>query len=309
MNSKSTKIIYILGGGHSGSTLLDLILGSTDEAFSVGELTYVDFYKGYKAEKLHRLVQGRLCTCGEHFDECPFWSNVVFDHSDNVAKHETLPESLRILVNILNPFERWMKAEFRIGPNRDVYRRILKQARTIKPDVRFIVDSSKDPRRLYELIQDPEIGPEKLAVIHLIRDGRAYICSYQKPERLEGGRNLRGTIVCLIEWIIINILSQWLIRKYKLNAFTLSYDLFTEQPNGNLKKLGEFLGFDIDAENVLQRIEQTVYHNVHGNPIRSRRIKAIRRDAAWESFFSPTKKFILTVILYPFNRRWVFPRD
>ena len=303
------KIIYILGGGHSGSTLLDLILGSADEAFSVGELMYVDHYKGYKTEKFHRLVKGRLCTCGEHFDECPFWSKVVFDGEDNVEKHENLSESFRILINILNPLERWAQARFRISPNRQTYDKIVEQARSIKPDVRFIVDSSKDPRRLYELIQDPEIGPENLQVIHLIRDGRGYIYSYQKPERLEDGRNLRGTIDCLIEWIIVNILSRRIVKKYKLNAFTLSYDRFAEEPDAYLGRLGKFLGIDLEAETALKRIEKTVYHNVHGNPIRRRKIESIRRDTKWESFFSPVKKFFLTVVLHPFNRRWVYPRD
>jgi len=309
MNAEPAKIIYILGGGHSGSTLLDLILGSSDQAFSVGELMYVDYYKGYKTEKSHRLTRDRQCTCEEHFDECPFWSNVEFDQADNVAKHENLSESLRILINIMNPLERWMRAGFRIGPNRDVYGRILEQARTIKPDVRFIVDSSKDPRRLYELIHDPEIGPDKLAVVHLIRDGRAYIYSYQKPQRITEGRDLRGTVQCLVEWIIVNILSRRLVRKYKLNAFTLSYDRFAEQPDEHLRKLGDFLGFDIDTDTALQGIEQTIYHNVHGNPVRRRKIDAIRRDTTWMRVFSPAKKFLLTVVLYPFNRRWVYSRN
>ena len=59
----------------------------------------------------------------------------------------------------------------------------------------------------------------------------------------------------------------------------------------------------------LQRVEQTVYHNVHGNPMRRRKIDAIRRDTTWKEEFSAAKKFFLTVILYPFNRRWVYSRD
>jgi hypothetical protein len=309
MDDQPAKIIYILGGGHSGSTLLDLILGSTEQSFSVGELMYVDFYKGYKNVKSFRLVRGRLCTCGEHFDECAFWSNVKFDDTDNVAKHETLTESLRILFNIMNPFEHWMKAKFRLSPNREVYGKILAKAREFKPQVRYIVDSSKDPRRLYELLNDPDIGPEKLAVIHLIRDGRGYIYSYQKPQRLKGGRELRSTLPCLFEWIVVNIISRRIIRKYKLEAFTLSYDRFADQPDEHLHRLGEYLGFDLETKTALQAIEQTVYHNVHGNPIRRRKIEAIRRDTKWESFFSPVKKFLLTVVLYPFNRRWVYSRD
>jgi len=305
MDAGPEKIIYILGGGHSGSTLLDLILGSTEQAFSVGELMFLDYYKGYK---FRHLAYGRVCSCEENFDDCPFWSTIDFDRKDNISKHDTLGESLRILFNILNPFERWSKLRFHIGPNREIYRRIIEESRRLKPDVRFIIDSSKDPRRLYELIQDPGIGPDNLTVIHLIRDGRGYIYSYQKSLRKDIGRKVRSTIVYLAEWIGLNVLSRLLIRKYKLTAFTLSYDRFAEDPTKSLEKLGEFLGFDLDGDSVLARIERTVYHNVHGNPMRRGKIEAIRRDVGWVTDFSPVKRFMLTVALYPFNRRWVYSR-
>lgn len=299
------KIIYILGGGHSGSTLLDLILGSTDYAFSTGELMFLDYYKGYKSREL---AHGRVCTCAEHFDTCPFWSNIDFASKDNISKHDELGESARIFANVLNPFERWMKLRFHVGPNRDVYGRIFNESRKLKPENRFIVDSSKDPRRLYELIQDPEIGPDRLVVIHLIRDGRGYIYSYQKAFRVDFGVKVRSTIACLAEWIGINLFSRLMINKYGLEAYTLSYDQFAANPTNSLHKLGEFLGIDLDGDNVLARIERTTYHNVHGNPMRKRKIAVIRRDSAWATSFSPVKRFILSAALYPFNRRWVYSR-
>lgn len=307
-NSEAEKIVYILGGGHSGSTLLDLVLGSTDVSFSVGELMYFDFYKGYKHENLYRLVDGRLCTCEQLIDECPIWSNVNFDSKDNVPKHESFSESLKILLNILSPFEKWTKLSFKIGRNKDVYSKIFEVASTQKPRLRFIVDSSKDPRRLYELLNDPDIGPEKLAVIHLVRDGRGYIYSYQKKERLEGGRELRGTLVCMLEWIIVNLLSRRLLKKYKLNAYSLSYERFAEDPENNLRKLGAFLDYDLGADTVVERINGTVYHNLHGNPIRQRKVTEIRRDTKWRTYFSPVTRVLLSAILYPFNRRWVYPK-
>jgi hypothetical protein len=305
MNSGPEKIIYILGGGHSGSTLLDLILGSTGHAFSVGEFMFLDYYKGYKARELAR---GRVCTCGEHFDACPFWSKIEFASKDNISKHDTFGESARILANVLNPFERWFRFRFHIGFNRDVYERVFDESRKLKPNNRFIVDSSKDPRRLYELIQDPDIGPDRLAVVHLIRDGRGYVYSYQKALRVDFGVKVRSTIVCLAEWIGINLFSRILIHKYNLAAYTLSYDQFAEDPTSSLDKLGEFLGIDLDGDKVLARIEKSVYHNVHGNPMRRRKIAAIRRDSAWVTNFSPVKRFVLSVVLYPFNRRWVYSR-
>ncbi len=308
METSAEKIIYILGGGHSGSTLLDMILGSTDESFSVGELMYFDYYKGYKHENLHRLVDGRLCTCEKLIDECPIWSQINFEHTDNVPKHESAGDSIKILLNLINPFEKWAKFKIAYGRNREVYSRVFSEAQKSKPKLRFIVDSSKDPRRLYELVNDTNIGPENLAVIHLVRDGRGYIYSYQKGERLEVGRALRGTLVCMLEWIVVNLISVLLIKKHRLNAFSMSYDRFAEDPNSSLVKLGEFLNLDIGVDSVIERINSSVYHNLHGNPIRQRQITSIRRDVKWRTFFSPLKRVLLTVILYPFNRVWVYPK-
>lgn len=308
-NAAPEKIIYILGGGHSGSTLLDMVLGSTDHSFSVGELMYFDYYKGYKHENLHRMVDGRLCTCDEQMDDCPIWSKINFDQKDNVPKHESMGESLKILTNLFNPFERWFRFGFEIGNNREVYQRIFEEASLHKPKLRFIVDSSKDPRRLYELVNDPDIGPDRLAVIHLIRDGRGYIYSYQKGERLVVGRELRGTLVCMIEWIAVNIISRRLLKKCKLDAYTMSYDRFAENPEKGLEELGHFLGYDLGSDTVVERINRTTYHNIHGNPIRQSKLTGIRRDTKWRTFFSPLKRTVLSIILYPFNRRWVYPRN
>lgn len=58
--------LYILSAGHSGSTLLNLILGTHSSAIAVSELT------NWPANVVHR----ELCTCGEVAGECPFWRDV-----------------------------------------------------------------------------------------------------------------------------------------------------------------------------------------------------------------------------------------
>ena len=40
--------------------MLDLILGSIDEVFSVGELAYLDTYKGFKLRNAYKLARGRM---------------------------------------------------------------------------------------------------------------------------------------------------------------------------------------------------------------------------------------------------------
>ena len=56
--------LYIAVRGHSDSTMLDGMLGNADGVESVGELG--SGMGRYKA----------LCSCGETFDDCPFWSGV-----------------------------------------------------------------------------------------------------------------------------------------------------------------------------------------------------------------------------------------
>jgi hypothetical protein len=69
MESAQTGIgtIYILAPGHSGSTLLNLMLGSHPQACAVSELTYLPA----------NVVQGETCTCGESIHTCAHWRNVA----------------------------------------------------------------------------------------------------------------------------------------------------------------------------------------------------------------------------------------
>lgn len=59
--------VYILSAGHSGSTLLNLLLGAHPDAVAVSELTYLP------GNFLHR----ERCTCGVAVDECAHWRDVA----------------------------------------------------------------------------------------------------------------------------------------------------------------------------------------------------------------------------------------
>jgi hypothetical protein len=61
------RVGYIGGTGRSGSTLLELILGSLPGFVAVGEL-YAIWSEG--------VVLNHRCGCGEPFGACPFWTAV-----------------------------------------------------------------------------------------------------------------------------------------------------------------------------------------------------------------------------------------
>ena len=63
------RVAYIIGHGHSGSTLLDLMLGTHSTFVSTGEVKH-----------LGAAVHGTkhdLCICGQTISDCPFWQRVL----------------------------------------------------------------------------------------------------------------------------------------------------------------------------------------------------------------------------------------
>lgn len=61
------KIIYIAGLGHSGSTILDMALGSHPNIIGLGEIYAVFNSKNYK-----NLFEKSTCSCGEKGKDCSF---------------------------------------------------------------------------------------------------------------------------------------------------------------------------------------------------------------------------------------------
>ena len=56
--------VYICSAGHSGSTLLNLLLGGHPRAFAVGEITQLP----------KNIALDSVCSCQAHLSACPFWA-------------------------------------------------------------------------------------------------------------------------------------------------------------------------------------------------------------------------------------------
>ena len=61
------EIIFIVGSGRSGSTILDMLLGGAENGFSTGE-----FFRIYDTNSLDA-----MCTCGQTISNCSVWSNLI----------------------------------------------------------------------------------------------------------------------------------------------------------------------------------------------------------------------------------------
>lgn len=153
------KVLFLMGPGHCGSTLLDLLLGSHSRGFSLGEI--------YRLGKVLADQPGpRPRICGVCPEFCGFWNGrAPLTKLSLLYRRDTLPRRAvsAFVRTIWNPYQliaTWSE--------RDV-----------------LVDSSKHPQWIRsQLAHGPWRGVEP-TLIYLLRDGRAVVSSYFRkyPER------------------------------------------------------------------------------------------------------------------------------
>ena len=155
------KVVFILGIGRSGSTMLDLMMGSHSQGFSLGEISKLpQIYR-------HNPTPEAFCPASS------FWS----DHfSEADAKQLALGLSGRRLHPAI-PLR--LERGFRELIGRDAifnpYTLLLDRIRKT-----LLVDSSKYPDWVERRLDAREFrkGPLQAYVIHAVRDGRAVLNSY-----------------------------------------------------------------------------------------------------------------------------------
>ena len=164
------KVLYIAGTGRCGSTILSNILGEIDGFFSAGEIWNL-WQRG--------LIDNQKCGCGQHFQDCEFWSKVIDEAYGNLPQFDvnTVIETkgqvrnLEIMLSVLpggKPYLARKLAPFLpyIGA---LYRAIHEVS-----DCQVLIDSSKIPLTAYILSLLPNV---ELHVLHLVREPHA-VCLF-----------------------------------------------------------------------------------------------------------------------------------
>ena len=166
------KVVYIGGVGRSGSTVLDIVLGSHPDIISVGELNKVIRY-GY--------INNEYCSCHQPFNSCEFWHPIISawqaemgkDVVDDYVRLQTNFERTRNMPKLLaQRFKPSGRFRQYLSANTSLYHHIAENA-----GKKIIVESSKNMGRCYALSAVEQFD---LYVLHLVRDGRGVVHSRQK---------------------------------------------------------------------------------------------------------------------------------
>ncbi len=307
MTDHKPKVLYILGSGRNGSTVLGDVLGSAPGLGHVGELHWIwDRGAG----------ENRPCGCGERFADCPFWRKVLQDVSDVTPEDATARARLRhATLEGLAPL--------RLGGPRGTRRRRPEQRAYLDlterlyraiadvADLDIIVDSSKRPVYGHAIMRLEGI---EVYVIHLVRDSRAVAFSWRRkkinPDRPDGGFMARYPAwKSALGWAVWNTMGEYLRLRNRERVLRVRYEDFVRDPQQVLTVIGRFVGADVTAALTgPRRVTPVPNHSISGNPSKfDKGAVELREDREWAAAMKRKDFWMTTSLTWPLLRIYRYP--
>jgi Sulfotransferase family len=308
------KILYILGGSRTGSTVVDNILNEVDGFFSGGEIRFL----------WERLLEGRLCGCRRRFEDCPVWSDALgsgfgFPDSSRIDVEEVAAwqrDSLKLVrtFQVLHDTDGRMLRSRSLRNFADVSRRLYR-ALFDATGARVLVDSSKRASNAAMLGMLTDFAPYFL---HLVRDPRAVAYSRQRrklnPDRpVPGFMDVSSVSNSAASWLAWNVTSEAVARRHDPNhVMRLRYEDFAADPLGTTARIVRLVD---EVAPDLPFIDPTTVrlkgnHTVSGNPARYvDGVVPIREDDEWRSQMPIHQRLAVTLMTFPLLVKYGYGLD
>jgi len=224
---QKTKIIYICGMGHNGSTALDLLLDQSEDCVGTSQLN--DFLVLYDPFENENQRPDFVNT---------FWSKLANQLTESQRKTLRSANHGVLKEKSLLPFAFSKKRRQQYAEINNVVIQEFQQAHPGK----IIVDSSKNISRLLGLL---EMKDTDIYVVHLTRDIRGYVESHNK-RRKEHGLSVRFVIPTLV-WVAKNAAASLLAKPRAKHYLHVRYEQMMLEPDKFLTQLGEFVGCSLTS--------------------------------------------------------------
>ena len=241
--SKELNLVYILGAGHCGSTLLNLLLNGHSQVIALSEIHAISKYTGLDPSTDNPL-------------NSKFWQEVKQCYE---TKFSTSFEQIDLLPpSNENETQEWART------NTDLFSCILDNS-----NATILIDASKRWKRLYLLQQS---GLLNIKVIHLVRDGRAVLNSYdfKKGFRM---------------WFSSQLTAPFIRKRFNKDAWLqLHYEQLATNPERTLREICDFL--DLEFEDEMLSYRKHHYVGIGGNRMQKQNTESIELDESWKTELS-----------------------
>ena len=307
------KVLYVMGVGRSGSTVLGQVLNGIEGFFLVGELYYL-WDRG--------LIENRLCSCGVLFKSCPVWGEVLrrsFGGAKEVDAERALSLRRQAPGNrslLFASARRRRAAVSQMGEYLEALDALYHGTRSVSQS-RVLVDTSKSPAYGFALENVPGV---QLYVLHLVRDPRATAYSWgvrkkrqpaseKRPSRYMTTHNPLKTSLFWSAWnFAIEKIWGGIPERYML----LRYEDLIGDPRGALESILEFVG-EKDAKLPLvgdHEVSLVVNHAFSGNPDRLRSGSVtLREDGEWKHKMGLALRAMVVATTWPGLLRYGYRLD
>lgn len=262
-------LLYVLGAGHSGSSLFDVLLGSHPQILSCGEV-----------HRLSIAPHTRVCSCSEILNNCPVWSVAQTEFKDRHGRRALLHTLKRNKLAQVGTSALLLSPTTKIARIAGPVRRDLAAAAeswellTIaarRTGSFLTVDSSKTPNRLLALHRTKPLH-SNLHVARVIRDGRAVAASQMRRT----GCTMTKAVT---DWVIANLKADISIKRLpEIRPRTIKYEALCANVEHTLDPLLTELALGTSPISVPRQNE---YHAIPGNPALLRGFGDVKLDDRW----------------------------
>jgi hypothetical protein len=218
--SERPKVVYVMGAGRSGSTILGITLGNCSDFFCAGE---AHLWLGKK---------GRSPLPGE--ERARFWGKVAEEIAVTPSLSGREVRSLEQSSAILRAggwrARRWRNEYRRVA--KELYRAIAHVA-----NVGHVVDTSHFPRRAREL---QAIDGLDLYLLFVVRNPENVVMSYSSDNNVFPRFNVITTTAYL--WLTYLLSLYVFLRHPRERRLLVPYEEFIENPQGVLRTILDRVG-------------------------------------------------------------------
>ena len=270
-------VLYVIGSGRSGSTLLGQLLGGHSEVFYAGEVY------NYRNSHLHaRAGRERWCSCGESVEDCAFWTRI----------------RARLAQEWDDPL---LDLKDRDPAIFDAHNAALFRALLAETGRRVIVDASKRHYRLDLMLASEAFD---VTIVHLVRDARAYGQSILKT-RVKANRPASAYYTKMWNWQQKNLAMKAIYAR-KPSYHLVRYEELAADPSGVVARLLAAVGLAPEAGQ-LDRARHA-FHDFSGNlRARLKNVRPVQLQTGYLDALSAGRWRLGTAMVAPGLKAFGYP--
>ena len=226
-----TRIIYIIGLGRSGTTLLDIVLGNAANTLSCGELNRYPYEKGYPYQYPEDHPAQRLWTgLRDEFEAL----NPEINWGRMTQLHRKFEFHERFILNYFKLYSRKDFSDY-IKFVEDVYELIAKRT-----GAATLIDSSKYAGRALSLSRSEKLG---VSYLYIKRRPSAVVNSFSKKDVEQNSKSwLSANAYYFLASTLCKIAYRTLKGRHR--CLSVRYEDLMSDPQTHFENIGETLGFD-----------------------------------------------------------------